>query len=253
MTATCSSALARPSGYCCSSRARSASRWSGPDEVQRALRRAPELVPDFIALRGDPSDGLPGRARDRSQDGGRAAHPLRLAGGGHRRRGSASGPRVAAALTDNADELRAFARDRHAAARGGRGRPDAGDRSRRAAPPRRASWGCGAWPSVWRRASGLGDLVGAVSPSRGIYGALGREAHGDHVAVSDHVVAALEAQRAALAGAGVAAGVRRARPRRPPRRGQSPSGCRSGSARPRATPTGRGAGARTGPAWPRRR
>ena len=36
---------------------------------------------------------------------------------------------------------------------------------------------------------------------------LGRELDGDHVAVAHHVVAALEAQRAAVAGAGVAAGV----------------------------------------------
>jgi DNA polymerase-1 len=31
-----------------------------PEEVQRRYGVAPELVPDFIALRGDPSDGLPG-------------------------------------------------------------------------------------------------------------------------------------------------------------------------------------------------
>jgi 5'-3' exonuclease len=32
----------------------------GPDEVRRRYGVAPELVPDFIALRGDPSDGIPG-------------------------------------------------------------------------------------------------------------------------------------------------------------------------------------------------
>jgi DNA polymerase-1 len=32
----------------------------GPDEVRERYGVAPELVPDFIALRGDPSDGLPG-------------------------------------------------------------------------------------------------------------------------------------------------------------------------------------------------
>ena len=31
-----------------------------PAEVERRYGIAPELVPDFIALRGDPSDGLPG-------------------------------------------------------------------------------------------------------------------------------------------------------------------------------------------------
>ncbi len=32
----------------------------GPGEVERRYGIRPELVPDFIALRGDPSDGLPG-------------------------------------------------------------------------------------------------------------------------------------------------------------------------------------------------
>jgi 5'-3' exonuclease len=32
----------------------------GPEEVKRRYGVPPELVPDFIALRGDPSDGLPG-------------------------------------------------------------------------------------------------------------------------------------------------------------------------------------------------
>ena len=32
----------------------------GPEEVRRRYGVPPELVPDFIALRGDPSDGLPG-------------------------------------------------------------------------------------------------------------------------------------------------------------------------------------------------
>ena len=32
----------------------------GPSEVRKRYGIAPELVPDFIALRGDPSDGIPG-------------------------------------------------------------------------------------------------------------------------------------------------------------------------------------------------
>jgi 5'-3' exonuclease len=32
----------------------------GPDDVQHRYGVPPELVPDFIALRGDPSDGIPG-------------------------------------------------------------------------------------------------------------------------------------------------------------------------------------------------
>ena len=34
--------------------------WVDPKEVRRRYGVPPELVPDFIALRGDPSDGLPG-------------------------------------------------------------------------------------------------------------------------------------------------------------------------------------------------
>ena len=43
-----------------SSRASRGSSTVDPAEVQRRYGIAPELVPDFIALRGDPSDGLPG-------------------------------------------------------------------------------------------------------------------------------------------------------------------------------------------------
>ena len=60
-TATCSSARATGSRSCSSARARRARTRSGAAEVRGALRDRPaELVPDFIALRGDPSDGLPG-------------------------------------------------------------------------------------------------------------------------------------------------------------------------------------------------
>ena len=64
-------------------------------------------MPDFIALRGDPSDGLPGAPGI----GAKTAADLL------QRHGSLEGaiaaadqerPRVAAALTENADELRAF-------------------------------------------------------------------------------------------------------------------------------------------------
>jgi len=79
-----------------------------PPEVRKRYGIAPELVPDFIALRGDPSDGLPGApgigpktaaellARHGSLEGA-------IAGADVER------PRTAAALRDNADELRAFA------------------------------------------------------------------------------------------------------------------------------------------------
>ena len=78
-----------------------------PDEVRRRYGVPPELVPDFIALRGDPSDGLPGGRGI----GEKTAADL-LA-----RHGSLEGalagwagetPRTRGALHDQADELRSF-------------------------------------------------------------------------------------------------------------------------------------------------
>ncbi len=78
-----------------------------PAEVKRRYGVGPALVPDFIALRGDPSDGLPGApgigpktaaellGRHGSLDGA-IAHA-----DGER-------PRIRAALTEQADLLRAF-------------------------------------------------------------------------------------------------------------------------------------------------
>lgn len=79
----------------------------GPREVKSRYGIPPELVPDFIALRGDPSDGLPGAPGI----GPKTAAELlvrhgslerAIAGALHER------PRVTAALTESADELRAF-------------------------------------------------------------------------------------------------------------------------------------------------
>ena len=51
----------RARARCCSrAAARTARRSSAPDEVRERYGIEPEQVPDFIALRGDPSDGLPG-------------------------------------------------------------------------------------------------------------------------------------------------------------------------------------------------
>jgi 5'-3' exonuclease len=78
------------------------------DEVKRRYGVPPELVPDFIALRGDPSDGLPGA----KGVGEKIAADLL------RRRGSLEAvlegavrerpPRLSGALLDAADELRSF-------------------------------------------------------------------------------------------------------------------------------------------------
>jgi DNA polymerase-1 len=78
-----------------------------PAGVEQRYGIPPALVPDFIALRGDPSDSLPGAPGI----GPKTAAELLT------RHGSLEGviagasqerPRVAAALTDNADALRAF-------------------------------------------------------------------------------------------------------------------------------------------------
>jgi 5'-3' exonuclease len=79
----------------------------GPQEVRRRYGVGPEQVPDFIALRGDPSDGLPGArgigektARDLLREHGSLDALLGLPRG--------LTPRVYESLRDQADELRAF-------------------------------------------------------------------------------------------------------------------------------------------------
>jgi DNA polymerase-1 len=77
-------------------------------EVKKRYGVPPELVPDFIALRGDPSDGLPGAkgigektAADLLQRNGSLEGAIKNA---VRERPA----RVSGALTDQADELRMF-------------------------------------------------------------------------------------------------------------------------------------------------
>jgi DNA polymerase-1 len=78
-----------------------------PAEVEARYGIPPRLVPDFIALRGDPSDGLPGAPGI----GAKTATTLLQAHGsleGAIAAADQQTPRVAAALRDNAEELRAF-------------------------------------------------------------------------------------------------------------------------------------------------
>src|SRR5205085_6422998 len=78
-----------------------------PAEVERRYGIPPALVPDFIALRGDPSDSLPGAPGI----GPKTAAELLERHGSLEGALSAAGderPRIAAALRDHADELRAF-------------------------------------------------------------------------------------------------------------------------------------------------
>jgi 5'-3' exonuclease len=75
--------------------------------VKRRYGIAPAQVPDFIALRGDPSDGLPGAKGIGEKT---AAELLRAHGDLETAIANARGerPRVAAALRDQAAELRDF-------------------------------------------------------------------------------------------------------------------------------------------------
>ena len=90
----------------------------GPAQVRERYGVEPELVPDFIALRGDPSDGLPGapgigaktaaellRRYGPLEDVLAAAHAAenKVARGDDDMR-----PRAAAALRENDELLRAF-------------------------------------------------------------------------------------------------------------------------------------------------
>jgi DNA polymerase-1 len=78
-----------------------------PAEVKRRYGIPPALVPDFIALRGDPSDSLPGAPGIGPKT---AAELLGAHGSLEAVLAAAPGqrPRIAAALTDNAEQLRAF-------------------------------------------------------------------------------------------------------------------------------------------------
>jgi DNA polymerase-1 len=87
----------------------------GPDQVRERYGVGPELVSDFIALRGDPSDGIPGApgvgaktAAALLQEHGSlegvlaaASRPETVTRGGMR-------PRLAATLQQHAAQLRSF-------------------------------------------------------------------------------------------------------------------------------------------------
>jgi 5'-3' exonuclease len=80
----------------------------GPDEVRDRYGIPPELVPDFIALRGDPSDGIPGAKGVGEKT---AADLLRRHGSLDEVLANAireTRPRLRGALLESEDELRAF-------------------------------------------------------------------------------------------------------------------------------------------------
>ena len=80
----------------------------GPAEVKERYGIPPKLVPDFIALRGDPSDGLPG-AKGVGEKG--AAELLRKHGSLEKLLDSAfreTRPKLRQALVEQREELLAF-------------------------------------------------------------------------------------------------------------------------------------------------
>jgi DNA polymerase-1 len=82
----------------------------GPAEVRERYGIEPEQVPDFIALRGDPSDGLPGAkgiGAKGARDLLRTYGTLEEAIAAGRKPGTMT-PRQAGALTGDADALLAF-------------------------------------------------------------------------------------------------------------------------------------------------
>jgi DNA polymerase-1 len=83
----------------------------GPEQVRERYGVAPEQVADFIALRGDPSDGLPGApgigaktAAELLQRHGSLEGALRAV----RSSPTSERPRTVGALSENAEELRTF-------------------------------------------------------------------------------------------------------------------------------------------------
>jgi 5'-3' exonuclease len=87
----------------------------GPAEVLERYGVPPELVPDFIALRGDPSDGLPGApgigaktAADLLQAHGSLEAVLRAAQASGVPAAVSMRPRTASALRENAELLATF-------------------------------------------------------------------------------------------------------------------------------------------------
>ncbi len=85
----------------------------GPAQVRERYGIGPELVPDFIALRGDPSDGLPGApgigaktARDLLVRHGSLEDAIEAV----QRSVTAERPRIATALREHAEQLRDFKR-----------------------------------------------------------------------------------------------------------------------------------------------
>jgi 5'-3' exonuclease len=87
----------------------------GPDEVRERYGIDPALVPDFIALRGDPSDGLPGAPGIGAKTAGELLRrygsleaTLLAAGAEDTLFGDTMRPRIAAALREHGELLHTF-------------------------------------------------------------------------------------------------------------------------------------------------
>ena len=80
----------------------------GPDEVKGRYGIPPELVPDFIALRGDPSDGIPGAKGVGEKTAAELLQKHGSLDGVLENAIAITRPALRTALLDAGDELRAF-------------------------------------------------------------------------------------------------------------------------------------------------
>ena len=123
----------------------------GPDEVRARYGVGPGLVPDFIALRGDPSDGLPGAPGIGAKTAAellREHGPLESLLEAAKRPSAGLRPRIAGALNEHAAQLRTFKRIatlvRVPVELPPTGRPTS---SAARVPPKSLAWLV--WPSAW--------------------------------------------------------------------------------------------------------
>ena len=80
----------------------------GPEEVRERYGIGPELVPDFIALRGDPSDGLPGAKGVGPKTAAELLHRHGSLEAGHDGALREQRPKLRAALIEGREEILAF-------------------------------------------------------------------------------------------------------------------------------------------------
>ena len=118
-----------------------------PDGVRERYGIDPELVPDFIALRGDPADGLPGAKGVGPKKAAELLRRARLAGGDPRRGDPRAAAETAGGAARRARGPAGLQRHRDAARRRRRAAPGPARPTGKARRKRRSNSGCGNSPS----------------------------------------------------------------------------------------------------------